>query len=109
MADHYTLPHDITWTEVATGNRRAVLSHRPEMMLVAFSFEPGATGASHSSAMLLGSTFSLSIASLYPLRRVEAMETQIKIPPSDAAAPVAILRHHPRDCCAISRCANLGQ
>jgi len=48
MADHYTLPDDITWTEVAPGNRRAVLSHRPEMMLVAFSFEPGAIGALHS-------------------------------------------------------------
>lgn len=48
MANHYTLPNDTVWTEVAPGNRRAVLSHRPEMMLVAFSFEPGAIGALHS-------------------------------------------------------------
>ncbi len=48
MADHYTLPEDTVWTEVAPGNRRAVLSHRPEMMLVAFSFEPSAIGALHS-------------------------------------------------------------
>lgn len=48
MADYYTLPDNIVWTEVAPGNRRAVLSHRPEMMLVAFSFEPGAIGALHS-------------------------------------------------------------
>lgn len=48
MTNHYTLPDDIAWTEVAPGNRRAVLSHRPGMMLVAFSFEPGAIGALHS-------------------------------------------------------------
>lgn len=45
---HYTLPDDTVWTEVAPGNRRAVLSHRPEMMLVAFRFEKGAIGAVHS-------------------------------------------------------------
>lgn len=45
MADHYTLPDDVTWTEVAPGNRCVVLSHRPEAMLVAFRFEPGAIGA----------------------------------------------------------------
>lgn len=45
---HYTLPDDTVWTEVAPGNRRAVLSHRPEMMLVAFRFEKGAIGAAHS-------------------------------------------------------------
>ncbi|UPA26696.1 cupin domain-containing protein [Shinella oryzae] len=44
----YSLPQHTTWTEVAPGNRRAVLSERPEMMLVAFSFEEGATGAPHS-------------------------------------------------------------
>lgn len=48
MTSFYSLPDDITWTETAPGNRRAVLSHRPEMMLVAFSFEPGAVGALHS-------------------------------------------------------------
>jgi len=45
---HYTLPEDTVWTEVAPGNHRAVLSHRPEMMLVAFRFEEGAVGALHS-------------------------------------------------------------
>ena len=45
---HYTLPADTVWTEVAPGNHRAVLSHRPEMMLVAFRFEEGAIGALHS-------------------------------------------------------------
>lgn len=44
----YTLPEDTVWTEVAPGNRRAVLSHRPELMLVAFRFEEGAIGALHS-------------------------------------------------------------
>ena len=48
MQNFYSLPTDIEWTEVAPGNRRAVLSERPEMMLVAFSFEPGAIGAPHS-------------------------------------------------------------
>ena len=47
MPDFYTLPDDVTWTEVSPGNRRAVLSHRPEMMLVAFRFEEGAVGALH--------------------------------------------------------------
>ncbi len=45
---YYTLPEDAVWTEVAPGNRRAVISHRPEMMLVAFRFEEGAIGAPHS-------------------------------------------------------------
>ncbi|MCQ4628782.1 cupin domain-containing protein [Shinella sp. CPCC 100929] len=45
---HYTQPEDTAWTEVAPGNSRAVLSHRPEMMLVAFRFEEGAIGALHS-------------------------------------------------------------
>ena len=48
MKTFFNLPSDISWTEVAPGNRRAVLSHRPEIMLVAFSFEPGAVGALHS-------------------------------------------------------------
>jgi quercetin dioxygenase-like cupin family protein len=48
MTRFYNLPDDASWTEVAPGNRRAVLSHRPEMMLVAFSFDPGAIGALHS-------------------------------------------------------------
>lgn len=44
----HTLPEDTVWTEVAPGNFRAVLSHRPELMLVAFRFEKGAVGAPHS-------------------------------------------------------------
>lgn len=48
MQNFYSLPENITWIEVAPGNRRAVLSHRPEIMLVAFSFEAGAVGALHS-------------------------------------------------------------
>jgi len=48
MTNFYSLPDDLTWTEAAPGNRRAVLAHRPEMMLVAFAFEPGAIGALHS-------------------------------------------------------------
>ncbi|MDR7033346.1 cupin domain-containing protein [Mesorhizobium sp. BE184] len=44
----YSLPEDLVWTELAPGNRRAVLSARPELMLVAFSFEKGAVGALHS-------------------------------------------------------------
>src|SRR6478736_4412294 len=48
MKNFYNLSQDVAWTEVAPGNRRAVLSERPEMMLVAFSFEPGTVGALHS-------------------------------------------------------------
>lgn len=48
MEHFYSLPEHLTWTEVAPGNRRAVLSERPEMMLVAFSFDAGAVGALHS-------------------------------------------------------------
>ncbi|MGV3550960.1 cupin domain-containing protein [Rhizobium sp.] len=44
----FTLPADVVWTETGPGNRRAVLSERPELMLVAFGFEPGAVGALHS-------------------------------------------------------------
>lgn len=44
----YSLPENTVWTEVAPGNRRAVLSERPELMLVAFSFDEGAVGAPHS-------------------------------------------------------------
>lgn len=44
----YSLPENTVWTEVAPGNRRAVLSERPELMLVAFSFDEGAVGALHS-------------------------------------------------------------
>ncbi|MCD2182821.1 cupin domain-containing protein [Rhizobium sp. GN54] len=45
---YYSLPENIVWTEVAPGNRRAVLSERPELMLVAFRFDKGAVGALHA-------------------------------------------------------------
>lgn len=45
---YYSLPEDIVWTDVAPGNSRAVLSERPELMLVAFRFDEGAVGALHS-------------------------------------------------------------
>ena len=48
MPEHITLPGNLIWTETSPGNRRAVLSHRPELMLVAFSFDKGAIGALHS-------------------------------------------------------------
>lgn len=44
----FSMAGDTVWTEVAPGNRRAVLSQRPELMLVAFSFDKGAVGALHS-------------------------------------------------------------
>jgi quercetin dioxygenase-like cupin family protein len=44
----FTIPADTVWTEVAPGNRRAILAQRPELMLVAFSFDKGAVGALHS-------------------------------------------------------------
>jgi quercetin dioxygenase-like cupin family protein len=43
-----SIAEDTAWTEVAPGNRRAVLAQRPELMLVAFSFDKGAVGALHS-------------------------------------------------------------
>ncbi len=43
-----SMMEDAAWVEVSPGNRRAVLSHRPELMLVAFSFDKGAVGALHS-------------------------------------------------------------
>ncbi|MDB5527579.1 MAG: cupin [Devosia sp.] len=39
---------DAAWIEVATGNRRRVLIHTPELMQVEFGFEAGAVGALHS-------------------------------------------------------------
>ncbi|MGB9142929.1 MAG: cupin domain-containing protein [Aestuariivirga sp.] len=44
----FSMADDTVWTEVAPGNRRAVLAQRPELMLVAFSFDKGAVGALHS-------------------------------------------------------------
>lgn len=36
------------WVEVGPGNRRRVLLHTPELMLVEFGFDAGAVGALHS-------------------------------------------------------------
>ena len=44
----FNIAGDTVWTEVAPGNRRAVLAQRPELMLVAFSFDKGAVGPLHS-------------------------------------------------------------
>jgi quercetin dioxygenase-like cupin family protein len=44
----FSIAEDTVWTEVTPGNRRAVLAQRPELMLVAFSFDKGAVGALHS-------------------------------------------------------------
>jgi len=44
----FCMADDTVWTEVAPGHRRAVLAQRPELMLVAFSFDKGAVGALHS-------------------------------------------------------------
>ncbi|AYG67494.1 MULTISPECIES: cupin domain-containing protein [unclassified Rhizobium] len=44
----YTLPENLEWIEVAPGNRRAILSERPELMLAAFRFEEGGISPLHS-------------------------------------------------------------
>ena len=44
----FNIADDTVWTEGSPGNRRAVLAQRPELMLVAFSFEKGAVGPLHS-------------------------------------------------------------
>ena len=43
-----TVPEDAEWVDAALGVRRAVLSSRPELMLVAVRFEAGAVGSPHS-------------------------------------------------------------
>jgi len=48
MSEIFKLPADIDWTDLGPGNRRAVLTERPELMMVAFAFEAGAVGAPHS-------------------------------------------------------------
>ena len=44
----FAQPEATPWTEIAPGNRRRVLIHTPELMLVEFAFEEGAVGALHS-------------------------------------------------------------
>jgi quercetin dioxygenase-like cupin family protein len=48
IGNAFSMADDTVWTEVAPGNRRAVLSQRTELMLVAFSFDKGAVGELHS-------------------------------------------------------------
>jgi quercetin dioxygenase-like cupin family protein len=36
------------WTTTSDGNRRRVILHTPELMMVEFAFEKGGTGALHS-------------------------------------------------------------
>jgi quercetin dioxygenase-like cupin family protein len=36
------------WTTTSDGNRRRVVLHTPELMMVEFAFEKGGTGAHHS-------------------------------------------------------------
>lgn len=42
------VPADADWVDAAPGVRRAVLTSRPELMLVAVRFEAGAVGAPHA-------------------------------------------------------------
>lgn len=39
---------DGTWTTTQDGNRRRVILHTPELMMVEFAFEKGGIGAMHS-------------------------------------------------------------
>lgn len=50
MSDNriFTPADSIAWVEVAPGNRRRVLAHTEELMLVEFAFESGAIGAPHA-------------------------------------------------------------
>lgn len=48
MEKVFSTAENTVWVEGAPGNRRAVLSQRPELMLVAFSFDSGAVGPLHS-------------------------------------------------------------
>lgn len=48
MSEIFRLPENVVWTDLGGGNRRAVLTERPELMMVAFSFPEGGVGALHS-------------------------------------------------------------
>lgn len=48
MEKVFSTAEGTVWVEVAPGNRRAVLLQRPELMLVAFSFDRGTVGPLHS-------------------------------------------------------------
>ncbi len=45
MVQTFAQPNAAPWVEVAPGNRRRVLVHTPELMLVEFAFAEGAIGA----------------------------------------------------------------
>ena len=46
---------DGEWTELGQGNRRRVILHTDELMLVEFAFEKGGIGALHSHPHVQGS------------------------------------------------------
>jgi len=48
MTELFRLPKDVVWTDLGNGHLRAVLSERPELMMVAFAFPAGGVGALHS-------------------------------------------------------------
>lgn len=48
MAEIFKRGSEGAWTEAAPGNRRRVLLHTDELMLVEFDFDAGAIGALHA-------------------------------------------------------------
>lgn len=48
MVDVFRRADEGEWTEAAPGNRRRVLVHTDDLMMVEFAFETGAVGAPHS-------------------------------------------------------------
>ena len=42
------MPDDGAWTDLGNGNRRRVILHTDELMIVEFTFEKGGVGALHS-------------------------------------------------------------
>lgn len=48
LSDVFKLPQNVVWTDLGGGNLRAVLSDRPELMMVAFAFPKDGVGALHS-------------------------------------------------------------
>jgi quercetin dioxygenase-like cupin family protein len=47
-SDLFTHAETVDWTATSDGNRRRVLVHTDELMVVEFAFEEGAVGALHS-------------------------------------------------------------
>lgn len=48
MTTMFTHAADVAWTATSDGNRRRVLVHTDELMVVEFAFEKGAVGVPHS-------------------------------------------------------------